>query len=119
MLPLIKLTYQLKIFTTAIFAYFILKKVLIKTQWLSLVLLIIGVATVQLSDAKENQQAHTEQNRIKGFLAATTATVLSGFAGIYFEKILKGSDVTVWDAYSSIEYAEYPSGATHVLLETF
>nr|XP_040582278.1 LOW QUALITY PROTEIN: UDP-galactose translocator-like [Lepeophtheirus salmonis] len=105
-----QITYQLKIFTTAIFAYFILKKVLIKSQWLSLVLLIIGVATVQLSDAKENQQAHTEQNRIKGFLAATTATVLSGFAGIYFEKILKGSDVTVWMRNLQLSMLSIPLG---------
>ena len=48
-----QITYQLKILTTAIFAVVILKKKLIKTQWLSLVILVAGVAAVQLSDAKE------------------------------------------------------------------
>nr|ACO14803.1 UDP-galactose translocator [Caligus clemensi] len=107
-----QITYQLKIFTTAIFAYFILQKVLSRTQWLSLCLLLAGVASVQLSDSKEaSASIHTEQNRAKGFLAATSATVLSGFAGIYFEKILKGSDVTVWMRNLQLSMLSIPTGA--------
>jgi len=37
-----------------------------------------------------------EQNRVVGFIAAIAACCLSGFAGIYFEKILKGSNISVW-----------------------
>merc|ERR1711963_1294265 len=93
-----QITYQLKILTTAIFAVLILKRSLIKTQWLSLLILIIGVAMVQLSDAKETKATEQtrHQNRLLGFGAALTACVLSGIAGIYFEKILKGSTVSVW-----------------------
>ncbi|KAJ1349343.1 hypothetical protein KIN20_004893 [Parelaphostrongylus tenuis] len=40
-------------------------------------------------------QVH-EQNSILGFCAVLVACCLSGFAGIYFEKILKGSNVSVW-----------------------
>ena len=36
------------------------------------------------------------QNPLVGLGAVIVACLLSGFAGIYFEKILKGSDVTVW-----------------------
>ena len=61
-----------------------------QTQWLSLVVLICGVAMVQLSDSKETSVTAVEQNRTKGFIAALTSSVLSGLAGIYFEKILKG-----------------------------
>lgn len=91
-----QITYQLKILTTAMFAVTMLGKKLIPTQWCSLVLLIAGVAMVQLSDVKEQKSAGPEQSKLVGFSAALTACVLSGFAGVYFEKILKGSEVSVW-----------------------
>ena len=51
-----QITYQLKILTTAIFSVFMLNKKLIRLQWFSLVILVAGVAMVQLSDAKETAQ---------------------------------------------------------------
>ena len=45
--------YQLKILTTAVFSVLMLNKNLIKSQWFSLVVLVAGVAMVQLSDSKE------------------------------------------------------------------
>lgn len=39
---------------------------------------------------------NTDQNRLLGFSAVMGACVLSGFAGIFFEKILKGADISVW-----------------------
>lgn len=36
------------------------------------------------------------QNPLIGFFAVITACFLSGFVGIYFEKILKSSDVSLW-----------------------
>ncbi|GBN43636.1 UDP-N-acetylglucosamine transporter [Araneus ventricosus] len=44
-----QVTYQLKILTTAMFSVMILHKRLVTTQWLALVLLMIGVALVQVS----------------------------------------------------------------------
>ena len=96
--PTYETTYQLKILTAAVLSVLILKKSLIKTQWLSLVLSVLGVALVQLSDAKETKVTEQirQQNRLLGFGAALTASVLSGIAGVYFEKILKESNVSVW-----------------------
>jgi UDP-sugar transporter A1/2/3 len=55
---------------------------------------------VQLAQTDEKSGAISteagEQNRVVGFMAAIAACCLSGFAGIYFEKILKGSDISVW-----------------------
>ncbi|KAF5298587.1 hypothetical protein FQR65_LT09682 [Abscondita terminalis] len=108
-----QVTYQLKILTTAIFAVAILKKQLLKTQWSSLLTLIVGIVLVQLADSSGTSHSSTttaEQNRMLGFLAALTACVLSGFAGIYFEKMLKGSDVSVWMRNVQLSLCSIPFG---------
>ena len=46
--------YQLKILTTAVFSVLMLNKKLIKSQWISLVVLVAGIAMVQLSDSNES-----------------------------------------------------------------
>lgn len=73
-----------------------LRKKLLTSQWGSLLILVIGVALVQLSKGGETRQILVEQNRVLGFSTALGACVLSGFAGIYFEKMLKTSDLSVW-----------------------
>lgn len=81
------------------FAVLILKKELLKTQWISLVMLVGGVVLVQLAQSTGTATTIStgpEQNRLIGFMAALSACVLSGFAGVFFEKMLKGSDITVW-----------------------
>lgn len=106
------MTYQLKILTTAIFAVFILKKQLLKSQWLSLLTLIVGVVLVQLAQSGDHPVSKNgiEQNRFLGFVAAFSACVLSGFAGIYFEKILKGSDISVWMRNVQLSICSIPFG---------
>jgi len=110
-----QITYQLKILTTAVFAVTMLNKKLISTQWGSLLILIAGVALVQLSDVKEQASSGPEQSKIIGFSAALTACCLSGFAGVYFEKILKGSDISVWMRNVQLALLSVPLG----LLTTF
>ena len=107
-----QITYQLKILTTAMFAVTMLNKKLISTQWLSLLILIAGVAMVQLSDVKESKSSANvaEQSKVVGFTAALSACCLSGFAGVYFEKILKGSDVSVWMRNVQLALLSVPMG---------
>lgn len=106
-----QVTYQLKILTTAMFAVFILRKQLLSTQWLSLLTLVLGVILVQLSHGGDPSAADSaNQNRLLGFTAALMACVLSGFAGIYFEKILKGSDTSVWMRNIQLSLCSIPFG---------
>ncbi len=37
-----------------------------------------------------------KQNRLLGFAAVLSMCFSSGFAGVYFEKVLKGSSLSVW-----------------------
>lgn len=104
----------MKILTTAIFAVLILRKKLLNTQWGALLLLIAGVVLVQLADPKKVGSSKLggvpEQNRLIGFSAAFGACVLSGFAGIYFEKMLKGADISVWMRNVQLSLLSIPLG---------
>ncbi|XP_030049874.1 UDP-galactose translocator isoform X2 [Microcaecilia unicolor] len=90
-----QVTYQLKILTTAVFSVLMLKKSLSRLQWISLLLLFTGVALVQVEQAGGKQTAG-DQNYIVGLAAVILSCLSSGFAGVYFEKILKGSAASVW-----------------------
>lgn len=106
-----QVTYQLKILTTALFTVLILKRQLIRTQWAALLVLLIGVVFVQLAETSPSTASTTvEQNRFIGFTAALGACVLSGFAGIFFEKILKGSDISVWVRNVQLSFLSLPLG---------
>jgi len=85
-----QVTYQLKILTTALFSVFMLNKSLSKTQWCSLVLLFIGVALVQLQPNLKSSPINDKQKPFVGLVAVLVSCLCSGFAGVYFEKILKG-----------------------------
>lgn len=94
-----QVSYQLKIFTAAIFFRIILKRQLSKTQWFALLLLFIGVSITQISDAtKPNVVGNTYTTIWQQALALTSvilACICSGFAGVYFEKLLKSSHKSV------------------------
>ncbi|KAJ8257755.1 hypothetical protein GJAV_G00189340 [Gymnothorax javanicus] len=94
-----QVTYQLKILTTALFSVLMLRKSLSRVQWVSLVLLFAGVAIVQVEQEgkqKESTVSSANQNYVKGLVAVVVSCLSSGFAGVYFEKILKGSSASVW-----------------------
>ncbi|ELT99550.1 hypothetical protein CAPTEDRAFT_197628 [Capitella teleta] len=93
-----QVTYQLKILTTALFSVIMLRKQLSRLQWVSLVILFIGVSVVQLQSQGETKsdKVAQEQRPILGLIAVIVSCMMSGFAGVYFEKILKGTTQTIW-----------------------
>ncbi|XP_011471278.1 UDP-galactose translocator isoform X2 [Oryzias latipes] len=91
-----QVTYQLKILTTALFSVLMLKKSLSRVQWISLLLLFAGVAIVQVQQEGNKEASMANQNYMVGVVAVVISCLSSGFAGVYFEKILKGSSASVW-----------------------
>jgi|SRR5579862_9124790 len=118
-----QVTYQMKILTTALFSVTLLHRTLSLQKWVSLLLLTCGVALVQLpvapSTAKKegfferhfhfgrgvDELTHHlttraadehDMNRSLGLIAVVMACMISGLAGVYFEKVLKGSNATLW-----------------------
>jgi UDP-galactose transporter len=65
-------------------------------KWMSLVILTIGVSIVQISGSKDEGNVEESQKRFIGLIAVLCAACTSGFSGVYFEKILKGSQTSLW-----------------------
>eukprot|EP00795_Rhopilema_esculentum_P004721 gene4721-21018_t len=94
-----QVTYQLKILTTAMFSVVMLGRNLTRLKWISLVILMLGVALVQMPSGSKNEASKKERSmstQLMGLIAVLTACFSSGFAGVYFEKLLKGSTVSLW-----------------------
>ena len=77
-----------------------LQKQLSKVQWLSLVVLFAGIAIVQLQPQKTASPIKTantqEQNATIGVVAILAACIMSGFAGVYYEKLLKHTAPSIY-----------------------
>lgn len=94
-----QVTYQLKILTTALFSVSMLGRRLGVYQWLSLLILMAGVTFVQWpteSTPTPEKESLTPGSQFVGVAAVLVACFSSGFAGVYFEKILKESKQSVW-----------------------
>lgn len=113
----------MKILTTAVFAVIILKTRLYITQWGALLSLVAGVVLVQLADSNKTAIKQTtdglEQNPLIGFSAALGACLLSGFAGVYFEKMLKGAEISVWMRNVQLSLLSLPIGIITCLANDF
>lgn len=103
-----QVTYQLKILSTAAFSIWLLGRSLNREKWLALALLMVGVTLVQTesvatpfsSNSADKSAAAAAvddtQKPLIGLLAVLTSCISSGFAGCYFEKILKTSTTSMW-----------------------
>ena len=95
--PTYQITYQLKILTTAVFSVVLMKKHITRRQWFSLMVLMVGVMCVQYpSDDKPVSLGSEDMSqRMIGFVMILLACLTSGFAGVYFEFILKSSPLSL------------------------
>ncbi|KAJ3606859.1 hypothetical protein NHX12_026377 [Muraenolepis orangiensis] len=90
-----QVTYQLKIPCTALCMVFMLNRSLSRMQWFSVFMLCGGVTLVQWKPA-ESTKVQIDQSPVVGFIAIAIAVICSGFAGVYFEKVLKSSNTSLW-----------------------
>lgn len=115
---------QLKILTTAIFSVVLLRRQLSKLQWVALLVLMPGISLVQLSKLEsmpsDGNSAATHGagtiNIFKGTVAVVSACVCSGLAGVYFEKVLKGTVASIWERNIQLGSIGVVSGLIAVLL---
>ena len=90
--------YQVKLLTTAMFSVVLLQRSFSTVRWVSLGVLALGVALVQVSGMKKNgdEEGGGIHMTLSGLIALFIAACLSGLAGVWFEKMLKNSKVSIW-----------------------
>eukprot|EP00927_Polykrikos_kofoidii_P086345 TRINITY_DN9642_c0_g1_i2.p1 TRINITY_DN9642_c0_g1~~TRINITY_DN9642_c0_g1_i2.p1 ORF type:complete len:374 (-),score=79.75 TRINITY_DN9642_c0_g1_i2:147-1268(-) len=85
-----QVTYQAKILTTALFSCLLLKKPMSRHQVGALIILMVGLAMVQVANIDtKTTPADYVQRPILGIMAVTVACMTSGFSSVYFELMLK------------------------------
>ena len=93
----VQIMQQMKIITTAIMSEIILNKKHSTAQRLAVVALAFGVAIVQYSAASDTSLlVHKNQNIMTGIICVSIACITSGFAGVYFELVLKSTSTSLW-----------------------
>ena len=105
---------QSKVFFTALFARLLLGRKLSVPKWCALILLVLGVTLISLMAqpgagcgpaAAGSPSAFTMatasgvalSSYAVGVLAVSADSAMSGFATVYFEKVLRTTVLTVWD----------------------
>ena len=91
---------QTKILTTATFSTIILKRQYSWTKWRALIALMMGVLLFSEPIwGKESSATITDGNAFVGTLAVLIEVSLSGFASIYFEKVIKTDthQISIWE----------------------
>jgi UDP-sugar transporter A1/2/3 len=93
---------QCKILTTATFSTFILNRKYSLTQWRALIALMFGVLLFSepiWSKSENLTSSNTEANVFVGTSAVLIEVTLSGFASIYFEKVIKTDPlkINIWE----------------------
>lgn len=85
--PVFQVSYQMKLFTTAVVSVLLLQRKYSARHWISLCTLTVGAALAVT--AKDESSAEPRSKNNIGFLAVTAACLCSAFAGVGFEKLLK------------------------------
>lgn len=97
--PVFQVLSQLKIVTTALCSVSLLSRRISPLQWAAIVGLTCGVALVQISQQFikiDPSVILSHHNSYLGFFTVLCGCITSGFAGVYFEKILKSSNTGLW-----------------------
>ncbi|XP_076345135.1 CMP-sialic acid transporter-like isoform X2 [Tachypleus tridentatus] len=89
-----QVTSHMKVFTTVVFMRAILRRQFLWIQWSAICLLFFGVVLVQLHAGifSYSKSGHY----LMGLTSVIIICICAGFAGVYFEKLLKETSVPFW-----------------------
>jgi len=93
--PIFMVLYQFKLFVIALFSMLLLGRTFSRTQWASLGVLVVGLATVQVGSSATSSAGPSDDDgdgkglSAIGLAAVGACCILSAFCGVWFEKMLK------------------------------
>jgi UDP-sugar transporter A1/2/3 len=104
---------QLKIISTATFSTIILKRQYSWTKWRALIALMLGVLLFSepiWGDPDKQKVASKDANQVLGTIAVLVEVTLSGFASIYFEKVIKTDALKlgIWERNFQLALGSFP-----------
>ena len=103
---------QLKILTTATFSTLMLNRQYSWTKWRALISLMAGVLLFSepIWNTSDTFQMKGDANIILGVVAVLTEVTLSGFASIYFEKVIKTDveQLNIWERNFQLALGSFP-----------
>jgi solute carrier family 35 (UDP-sugar transporter), member A1/2/3 len=111
--------YQMKVITTALLSMCLLNRRLSSTKWAAIVALAVGIVLTQLKSGDDAVSSHRHQNTAVGLSAVVTCGCSSALAGVYFEKILKGTPSSVWMRNAQLAFFSILFGMLGVLFDSF
>jgi solute carrier family 35 (UDP-sugar transporter), member A1/2/3 len=89
--------YQMKVITTAVLSVIILSRSLSCMKWTAICLLAFGIVLTQVEGGGKDSGTHSEDQSFSlGIVSVIICGCSSALAGVYFEKILKGTPTSVW-----------------------
>uniref|UniRef100_A0A0K0F250 UDP-galactose translocator (inferred by orthology to a human protein) n=1 Tax=Strongyloides venezuelensis TaxID=75913 RepID=A0A0K0F250_STRVS len=134
---------QIKILTTAFFTVILLKRKLSTIQWLSMVVLIVGIILVQIKfpNIKNSNTVYNSTNvnntiettshyyplpnpfhippQIIGLIMVLTGTTIAGFVGTFLEKLFKSSVTSIWARNFQLSIFSIPVHLTTAFLSEY
>lgn len=112
---------QLKIFTTATFSTLMLQKKYSSVKWRALLSLVIGVLLFSEPTWNADGMSHTRDDgyALIGIIAVVIEVILSGFASIYFEKVIKtdAEKLNIWERNFQLGLGSVPVYLVFILQE--
>lgn len=111
---------QTKILTTAVFSKILLQRHYSATKWRALIALVFGVLLFSepiWSNVENLRASHPDAHPILGLAAVLTEVTLSGFASIYFEKVIKAAEtkpggeavkLSIWERNFQLAFGSLP-----------
>lgn len=114
---------QCKILTTATFSALLLQRHYSATKWRALTALVFGVLLFSepiWGDSHNLLSNHADANPLLGTIAVLVEVSLSGFASIYFEKVVKSdaSNYTIWERNFQLALGSFPVYLLFILADS-